>query len=393
MRELSPQTIRQPRPVEEEFVVVDEAPYDDNDGINLRDYWRVITKHRWLILAVFCAVVAVNTVVALNEIPYYTAKTSVLIEEKSPQVLDIQQALVESSWAYDYYQTQYRILQSRALAAQVIQQLRLQDSLFAPQQQAPGLVSKLKAKVYETLKKWSGSAVAALPSPSNSSAPARQINGANIRGVKSQFISGYLGMLAVNPIRKTRLVNISFTTPDPDLSARVANAHAKAYIRKGIELRTQTNETAQVFLEEKLVELRQRVENSEAALNQYRREKGVISLDDKENFVVARLSDLNERLTQAEAERIALEAQVHIVRKRDYNSLPDVINSQLIQTLKEQQITVEGQYAKLLQTFKPGYSEVVQMKALMEETGPTFTTRGTQNRHRHRVCVPHCGPE
>lgn len=365
MRQLSRQTIRQPQPVEDEFVVVDAALYGENEGIDLRDYWRIITKHRWLMLSVFCVIAAVNAVIALNKIPYYTAETTVLIEQQSPQILDIQQALAESSPQYDYYQTQYRILQSRALAAQVIQQLRLQDSLFAPHQPAPGLISTLTAKVSEALQRWRGAAGAA-PPPSHASAPDRQ--GANIRGVKSQFINGYLGMLAVNPIRKTRLVNISFTTPEPELSARVANAHAHAYIRKGIELRTQTNETAQTFLEEKLVELRERVEKSEAALNQYRREKGVISLDGKENFVVARLSDLNQRLTQAEAERIALEAQMHIIRNRDYNSLPEVINSRLIQTLKEQQITFEGQYVKLRKTFKSNYSGVEEMKALMEET-------------------------
>jgi uncharacterized protein involved in exopolysaccharide biosynthesis len=90
-------------------------------------------------------------------------------------------------------------------------------------------------------------------------------------------------------------VRIAFRSPNPQLCALVANAHAQAYIRQGIDRRSEANEAGLQFLEEKLVELKERVEHSEAALNQYRREKGIISLDDKENIVIDRLTDLNKR--------------------------------------------------------------------------------------------------
>ncbi len=109
----------------------------------------------------------------------------------------------------------------------------------------------------------------------------------------------YLSMLGIKPLSGTGVVKIGFTTPDPVASAHLANAHASAYARYGVDLRSQTNEEATEFLQEKLLELKERVEQSEASLNSYRRDKGIISLDDKQNVVVDRLFDLNKTLTDS----------------------------------------------------------------------------------------------
>jgi GumC protein len=182
------------------------------------------------------------------------------------------------------------------------------------------------------------------------------------------LVEAYLGKLEVRPIPHTRLVRIAFRSPNPQLCALVANAHAQAYIRQGIDLRSEANEAGLRFLEEKLVELKERVEQSEAALNQYRREKGIISLDDKENIVIDRLADLNKRLTEAEAERIGLEAQVQLLRTGRFDSLPGVIGNPLIQSLKQQLTTVEGEVAHLATQFKDDYPPLKQLRAQVAET-------------------------
>ena len=102
----------------------------------------------------------------------------------------------------------------------------------------------------------------------------------------------------------------------------MANAHARAYIGQGLKFRARHKRRG-AFLEKKLVQLKERMEKSEAALNNYRRDKGIISLNDKENVVVDRLADLNKRLTEAEADRITLQAQVQLIRQRAFDSLPE----------------------------------------------------------------------
>ena len=112
----------------------------------------------------------------------------------------------------------------------------------------------------------------------------------------------YLGALQIKPVPDTDLVNIVFTTTNAQLSAKLANAHAHAYIREGIELHTQANAEAEHFLREKLVELKEKLEKSELALNNYRRDKGIVpglmSMDGKETVVIDRLSELSKELTQ-----------------------------------------------------------------------------------------------
>jgi capsular exopolysaccharide synthesis family protein len=186
--------------------------------------------------------------------------------------------------------------------------------------------------------------------------------------VASDLIDAYLDRLEIRPVPGTRLVKIAFSTSDPALAARVANVHAKAYLEQGIELRSHANDEARHFLQEKLAELKDRVEKSEAALHRYRRDRGIISLDDRDNIVLDRLADLNKRLTEAEAARIDLEAQTHLIRKHEYNALPAVIDNRPIQTLKSDLARLEGELADLATTFKPGYPALDQLQIKVEQT-------------------------
>jgi Enoyl-(Acyl carrier protein) reductase len=86
-------------------------------------------------------------------------------------------------------------------------------------------------------------------------------------GVRPDIIDAYLKRLSITPRPDTRLVAVEFSTPDPSLSARIVNAHVQTYIRQGMELHAQAGREAQHFLEDKLIDLRERVEKSEAALN------------------------------------------------------------------------------------------------------------------------------
>ena len=105
------------------------------------------------------------------------------------------------------------------------------------------------------------------------------------------------------------------------------------------------------------------MEKSEAALHRYRQDRGIISLDNRENIVVDRLADLNKRLTEAEADRIGLEAQTRLIRKNEYDALPAVIDNRLIQTLKIELAHLEGQRADLAAQLQPGDPALDQFQA------------------------------
>lgn len=370
MREISPYILQRVSPAAAEETAMHNPPVVEiEEGLDLREYWRIVKKHLWLIAVCCFAAILVTALIVLSMTPIYTAETTVLIERKGPQVLNIPEAVTESLFPdeYDYYRTQYEILKSRALALRVIKEQELEKNpVFVEQGKESGLIATLWKKGRKRVRQLFSSSSPSTPvQASEQSDPPQQAQSAPNSELNLGEI--YASMLEVTPVQRTRLVKIAFSSPDPALAASVANAHALTYIRQGVRIRTSANEEAQNFLQEKLVELRERVEQSETTLNNYRRSQGIISLDDKENIVVDRLSDLNKRLTEAEAERITFEAQVHAIRKKDYDSLPAVISSSLIQSLKEETSRLEGEYAKLSAQFKPGYPRVAELRAQVEE--------------------------
>ena len=357
MKEISPS--RQQR-----LVLLDQQDTFSNrqgdpsgDAPNLRDYWRVARKHQRKILTCLAAAVATSAVIAFSQTPIYTAGTTLLIERKDPQIVNFKQVLSESVDAEEssYYESQYEMLKSRSLAAQVIKTLNLERNFaFTNPAGDSHSIARLWRKAVAWLKSF-------LPQPDTAKST-------DLAGVNSQLIDAYAGMLNVEPVKRSRLVKIAISAASPALAAEIANAHADAYIRQGFTLRSQANEEARKFLEVKLTELKDRVEKSEYKLNNFRRRKGIISLDEKENIIVERLADLNNRLTAAEAERIGLEAQARLIKQRQYDSLPSVIDNSLIQSLRAQVAQIEAEHAKLGAQFLPGYPRLAQLKAQLEES-------------------------
>ncbi len=339
---------------------LDLAPYATIDGETRRlwEYSRTVRKHLWLILAVFGAVVSAAALKILTMTPIFTAQSTILVERNFPKVLAINDLLSENDEADVYYRTQYGILKSRSLAAMVIREEGLEtEERSAATSSKPGLIAGIWSKAAEQTRLALDPAGKAAHSAERAETE-----------VKPQLIDAYLRNLQVTPIQGTRLVKVGYSSASAELSARIANAHCLAYIRQGLGLYADASNEAQRFLDQKLVELRERVEKSEIALNNYRREKGILALSGRENIVVDRLSDLNKELTDAEGNRIALEAQVKLIRERSFDYIPEVVNSSLIQTLKQNLIQLEGQYASLSLQFKTSYPPLAQLEAQVEET-------------------------
>jgi polysaccharide biosynthesis transport protein len=324
-------------------------------GPDLRDYIRVLHRHARLIASLFFGAILVTVLILLTMTPIYTAKSTILVEQQSPQVLNIHELVTDTGNSDDYLKTQEQIMQSRSLAAQVIRAMALdRNPLFTGKGANLGFFGSILLRTEDALASiYQG-------------APERRP--ADPSGVDPVVIDTYLSMLTIKQEVGTKLFHVGFSLPDPVLAAKVANAHVRTYIRRGMEIHAQSSEDAREFLEKKLVELKERVERSEAALNNYRRDRGIVSftLDDKGTIMNQRLTELNKALTKAETDRIEFESQQNLINKRDYNGLPAVISSPLIQQLKEQREVIAGQYASMAAQFKPDYPPLRQLKAKLD---------------------------
>ena len=328
----------------------------DHSGPTFKEYVRVIRRHWRIVVLPVLVALGVTAVVILSMTPTYTAKTTILIERRTPQVLDVKQPGEEDSSGtdeHDFYGTQYKLLASRSLAAQVIAQLGLQKDPFFLE------LTKGSPKVVRQQQEDIGTNTdsALFPYSSKDRSARSQVS--------PQVIDAYLKQLSIEPEPRTRLVTVGFDSPNPLLSARIVGAHVHAYITRGTELRAQASENAQQFLQSKLVELKARVEQSEAALNSYRRERGIVgsAADDKTRVVMGSIIDLSRALTTAETQRIALDAQARLTRTHDYKSLPEIQNSRVIQDLKREESGVESDYSSMASQYKDDYPALAQLAA------------------------------
>jgi polysaccharide biosynthesis transport protein len=351
---------------------------------HLRDYWTVLLKRRALIIFVLLVIVGAGAYFTLSSTPLYTANATIKIEPQNPTVTGIVEMLPSQAGTagpYDYYQTQFALLKSRALAATVIRDLRLESkSVFTNTRVvSSNPIDRIRAKVFgflETLASYalgrSGETQLDIKVSSDDNIDAlvkdSQIRSSPDSAVSPGLVARYLSFLRVNPVTNTRLVEVVFTTPNPELSQQLANAHAAGFIRMNLRARFELTNEAREFLDKKDAELKTKLEKSEAALNRFRQVHGVVSLDKGENIVVDRLVELNRQLTAAKAQRLEAESLHRTVENKSSLYLAQVVKEGLIPTLKTNLANLEAEQTKLSTTFKPEHPRRLHLDQQISET-------------------------
>jgi len=331
------------------------SPFPEEKEVNLRDYWKVIQKRRWTIIAFFLIVVITTAVATFTMTPIYRGTTTILINKENPQIVDFKEIFAVNTVDMDYYQTQYKVLESRTIAKRVIQSLKLSEH--------PDFLPKP-----ETLfQKWKSSILNPVFDLFTSSDKAPISGKDPAEGEKETArINQFLKKLKIEPIRNSRLVKIHFDSNYKDLSFRVPGTLAANYIQQNLETRFVATEQAKEWLTRQLEDLKAKVEKADEAQQAFGSKHDIISLEEKENVTMHRLTELNEALTKAESERMGKEALHKQTKGRNFDALPSILENRLIMDLKQAYIQLEAQYMRLSETFKPEYPEMVRLKSQTE---------------------------
>jgi len=352
MKEISSPRITQLIPVDDFY-----PPPREEKEVHLRDYWRVIQKRRWVIFAVFLIVVVATAIVTFTMRPIYRGTTTIQINKENPQIVDFKEIFTVNTTDLDYYQTQYKILESRNLARRVIQTLKLGEHAELTSEMEDSLWPGWVARRAKALPRW----IPFLPDAD----PASQ-DGENGRTRETFLINRFLDRVKIEPIRNSRLVKIHFDSHYPDLSQEVPNTLALAYIQQNLEIRFTATEKAKDWLTRQLEDLKGKVERADETVQAFGSKHDIISLEEKENVTMQRLLELNEALAKAEAERMAKEALYRQTRDQNYDAIPIILENKLIQDLKQNHIQLEAQYLKLSEKFKPDYPEMRRLKTQVD---------------------------
>src|SRR5882757_3449372 len=94
-------------------------------------------------------------------------------------------------------------------------------------------------------------------------------------------------------------MNATFSSPDPRLSARIADAFAKAYIDTMLELRVEPTRQAAAWYDEQLKSLRANLEDAQAKLTNYLQREGIVSADERRDVDSTRRGALSDQVVKA----------------------------------------------------------------------------------------------
>jgi polysaccharide biosynthesis transport protein len=265
------------------------AAHPDGDEIDLRAYGRVLLRRRWTVLAVFAAAVLLTLVVTVRQTRIYAATATLIIDLQAPKVLnnkDVQEVVETGNNGFwgskEYFETQYKVITSRAVAQRVVEKLQLgKDLRFL------GLEDeKDAAKVADAL-------------------------------ARIDPVSEVQDRLSVLPVKDSRVVRIVIEDRDPRWAATIANALADAYIAESLSVRATTTQSASDWLEQQLADLEAKLAQSADALFAFKQSHDIVSTswEDRQGIVSQRLVTINDALTRSRVQRAQLQARTELLTK------------------------------------------------------------------------------
>lgn len=324
---------------------------EGQEEIHLRDYWKVVLKRRNSVLTFFSVIVIIVTIGTLTTTPVYKATTRVLIDREYKNLAEIKEVYYDP-YSEDFYQTQYELIKSTATAMRVVKNLNLeQNPEFNPALKKPevGLFQSFLGGIKNIFR--SGSKTDKNEITDNATALARKIQGG----------------LKVEPVKNSRIVNISYEYPEPRLAAAIADGIANAYVEQVLDIKMSTARQAVEWMTRKIEEQKKKLEESQQALQAYMKDKDIVELENKEAVTPLKLQNLSYQLIQAEAKRREAEALYNQVKGLGNNTpealtVPAIAGDPVIQALRTEEIKIEKDIIEMSKKFGEKHPQMVRLK-------------------------------
>lgn len=312
-------------------------------GADPRFYLRVILRRKWLILLVFSVVVAASALYTTRQPRVYASSISLIIDPKEPRFLDNQIQDVNNDtgsyyWANkEYLETQFKIIQSRAVSQRVVEKLGLNSD--------PDFLG-----------------VAKLPDDQRR----RDLM------AKMDAVSRLQAKIRVEPIKESRVSVIKIEDSDPNRAALLANEVAQAYMDELLAQKLKLTENASKWLDEQRTSLSDSATSSELALYTYRKQADILAIDDRASMVSQKLLETGKALTDAQLKIAGLKARVAAIRNVQQaqgaqdrlwaEALPAARESTNLQKLKDRLQTLKNECTDLQSRYLDGHPKLLECR-------------------------------
>ncbi|UCH82345.1 MAG: polysaccharide biosynthesis tyrosine autokinase [Nitrospiraceae bacterium] len=332
-----------------------------------------------LVTMFFMSAVTIGTVVTFLMQPTYKSTSTIQIQNVENQILPFDNNSAETLQK-EYYPTQYNILMSDSLAERVIEKLNLDSEVSLEKNFLASFIHSISAffikdsegskqgipHIQEILQEKEPLEMRFGPSLLENEIKALSDTKVSAAGDirKIQAIKDFNENLKIQPITSSQLVDISYHSPNPVLSAMVANTIADEYAKYMMEIRLNPVLEGKNRLEKEAKTMRSKLSDSEKALNTYLEENQFIFINDgkseNRSLFNLQISELSSEMNKAVADRISKEAIYQEVTKTgvEYGL---VLDNPVIQTLTLKYAELEAEYVNLLKIHKPAYPKMRQI--------------------------------
>jgi capsular exopolysaccharide synthesis family protein len=284
-------------------------------------------------------------VISLLQTPLYRARTSLEIQDFNENFLDLQNVDPTNSTgnyatAQLYFETQIKILQSESVLQGVIDKLNLHETPPA--------------------KRWRVFA-----------SHARRLSSPPRLPEKEELIRQGERNLTVRAVTNSRLIEVLYESQDPKLAAEFANTLVSEFIRQSQEMRWKSTQRTGEWLTSRLDEMKAKLEQSEAQLQDYARTSGLTFTSEKDNVGEIRLKELQDELSKAQADRVAKEAKFEEAKNKAAESLPEILDDPTLREYRLRLTDLQRQLAELSETLTPAHYKVQRVQAQIAQLQST----------------------
>ncbi len=362
--------------MQEQKSTLDQLPQvrGEVEDISINEILNTLWLRKRLFISATLLVVFLSALIIFQLTPKYQASSKVLIGNTSPKkIADLESVLAGNFIGVDtVIVSQIEILKSRALARKVIISLNLDtNEEFNSSLKSPGILS-----VFNFMdmipEQW---------------ASILGVNKKEVEKTEEEIkqeqiaitINGFLSRLDVEQIQHSQVVNISFESEDPKMAAKIVNELSEKYIVGQLEAKFEATRKATNWLNNQLTELKLLVEDSEKAVENYRLDKGLVEGGAKIGLSEQQLSEINSQLIIARTERAEVEARYRQVQRiiktgGDIGSVSNALSSTLIQSLHEEQASLQRKYTEMSVELGNKHPRMRKMRAELSDLKNTIKT-------------------
>jgi succinoglycan biosynthesis transport protein ExoP len=288
----------------------------------------------------------------------HRGKSSLLLDTRKLQLFQQQSVLSEVSFDAPAVESQMEILKSEAVARGVVEELKLtEDPEFT------GEVTSFFGSFLSAI-----SSLVGLDATVNGPA----INSARSREEAIRSAVAYLRKnLTIQRVRLTYVIEIGFTSRDPNQAVSVANAVAQAYIDDQTQTKQFTTKRATAWLQERMMELREQAVASDRAAQDFRTKNNMLrvggaSIDEQQ------LAQLTAQRTVAREQTAEARARLERLSEMLISRLPDAILASSIQNevmnkLRQQYVDASRREADFSVRLGPEHLAVVNVRKEMKQ--------------------------